>query len=109
MPGRSYSVCRANRLPARLRSWRDRYSASKPAASTAKPRPAATSCVSSSGKPKVSYRRKARSEEHTSELHSPTNLVCRLLLEKKKKGIKVKDVESLERGESGVRRGVLRR
>ena len=26
----------------------------------------------------------ARSEEHTSELQSPCNLVCRLLLEKKK-------------------------
>src|SRR2546426_7961781 len=31
----------------------------------------------------VAYRR--RSEEHTSELQSPCNLVCRLLLEKKKK------------------------
>src|SRR5256885_10588564 len=30
-------------------------------------------------------RRKLRSEEHTSELQSPCNLVCRLLLEKKKK------------------------
>src|SRR5256885_8789756 len=30
----------------------------------------------------------ARSEEHTSELQSPCNLVCRLLLEKKKKRIK---------------------
>src|SRR5215213_12017473 len=29
----------------------------------------------------------ARSEEHTSELQSLTNLVCRLLLEKKKKHI----------------------
>src|SRR2546426_12812970 len=29
----------------------------------------------------------ARSEEHTSELQSPCNLVCRLLLEKKKKKI----------------------
>src|SRR3989454_1219289 len=29
--------------------------------------------------------RMARSEEHTSELQSPCNLVCRLLLEKKKK------------------------
>src|SRR5256885_3917268 len=29
-------------------------------------------------------RRKRRSEEHTSELQSPCNLVCRLLLEKKK-------------------------
>src|SRR6267154_6673403 len=30
-------------------------------------------------------RRTARSEEHTSELQSPVHLVCRLLLEKKKK------------------------
>src|SRR5947208_17043637 len=30
-------------------------------------------------------RRKSRSEEHTSELQSPDHLVCRLLLEKKKK------------------------
>src|SRR2546427_10578393 len=29
-------------------------------------------------------RRRARSEEHTSELQSQSNLVCRLLLEKKK-------------------------
>src|SRR5256885_12075760 len=29
-------------------------------------------------------RRRGRSEEHTSELQSPCNLVCRLLLEKKK-------------------------
>src|SRR5256885_13151659 len=28
-----------------------------------------------------------RSEEHTSELQSPCNLVCRLLLEKKKHGV----------------------
>src|SRR2546426_2793075 len=33
-------------------------------------------------------RRHARSEEHTSELQSPCNLVCRLLLEKKKKHMK---------------------
>src|SRR5205807_4685593 len=30
-----------------------------------------------------------RSEEHTSELQSPCNLVCRLLLEKKKRGSRV--------------------
>src|SRR5688500_19073256 len=30
------------------------------------------------------WRSPARSEEHTSELQSPCNLVCRLLLEKKK-------------------------
>src|SRR5258708_38437721 len=31
--------------------------------------------------------RKLRSEEHTSELQSPDHLVCRLLLEKKKKSL----------------------
>src|SRR2546426_9281405 len=31
----------------------------------------------------------ARSEEHTSELQSPCNLVCRLLLEKKKKNTSI--------------------
>src|SRR3989454_3806084 len=34
--------------------------------------------------PRPSLRRSGRSEEHTSELQSPCNLVCRLLLEKKK-------------------------
>src|SRR5690348_17509790 len=34
--------------------------------------------------PRASTRR-SRSEEHTSELQSPVHLVCRLLLEKKKK------------------------
>src|SRR3989454_7156433 len=33
-----------------------------------------------------------RSEEHTSELQSPCNLVCRLLLEKKKKQSKTSHV-----------------
>src|ERR1022692_4991180 len=32
--------------------------------------------------------RRDRSEEHTSELQSPCNLVCRLLLEKKKQIVK---------------------
>src|SRR2546426_8819996 len=36
---------------------------------------------------KVVPARQDRSEEHTSELQSPCNLVCRLLLEKKKKNI----------------------
>src|SRR5688572_31473099 len=33
-----------------------------------------------------------RSEEHTSELQSQSNLVCRLLLEKKKKKIDIKQI-----------------
>src|SRR5256885_9594936 len=41
------------------------------------------------GVPKILIQRTAnkviRSEEHTSELQSPCNLVCRLLLEKKKR------------------------
>src|SRR2546427_4599978 len=40
-------------------------------------RPAAAACRE--------VRRVVRSEEHTSELQSQSNLVCRLLLEKKKK------------------------
>src|SRR2546426_4418012 len=35
--------------------------------------------------------RPGRSEEHTSELQSPCNLVCRLLLEKKKKRTRKKE------------------
>src|SRR2546426_6519329 len=35
-----------------------------------------------------------RSEEHTSELQSPCNLVCRLLLEKKKK---IKDEHTIDK------------
>src|SRR5256885_4805040 len=41
---------------------------------------------------------RTRSEEHTSELQSPCNLVCRLLLEKKKK----KHEGLLMRRESGL-------
>src|SRR5256885_11322234 len=54
---------------------------------TARARPSAE--VASSTVPKVSGRGSylGRSEEHTSELQSPCNLVCRLLLEKKKSAI----------------------
>src|SRR2546430_7262598 len=40
---------------------------------------------SGSGSPDRGRTRHARSEEHTSELQSQSNLVCRLLLEKKKR------------------------
>ena len=46
---------------------------------------------------------KDRSEEHTSELQSLTNLVCRLLLEKKKKKKKKKKEKEKEKEkENGV-------
>src|SRR5574341_2260460 len=49
----------------------------------------------------------ARSEEHTSELQSPTNLVCRLLLEKKKRRRERRGIErggkvTLKKGGLGV-------
>src|SRR2546421_3295083 len=43
-----------------------------------------------------SRRRRARSEEHTSELQSRSDLVCRLLLEKKKK--KIASVDNANKG-----------
>src|SRR5256885_4048390 len=42
------------------------------------------------------YHYRSRSEEHTSELQSPCNLVCRLLLEKKKIHIKVNKMISTD-------------
>src|SRR5688572_33236524 len=45
------------------------------------PAPARALC----GKRRGANRARGRSEEHTSELQSQSNLVCRLLLEKKKK------------------------
>src|SRR6266567_6268434 len=48
-----------------------------------RPSPRASPCApASAGRPRP---RSRRSEEHTSELQSQSNLVCRLLLEKKKK------------------------
>src|SRR5258708_21804951 len=41
--------------------------------------------VGEAGRGGSSQRGRRRSEEHTSELQSPDHLVCRLLLEKKKK------------------------
>src|SRR5205807_9584109 len=55
---------------------------SRPRAATSSPTP--QSCVRRT-RFRPSLRTRSRSEEHTSELQSPCNLVCRLLLEKKKK------------------------
>src|SRR5260370_2443242 len=44
-------------------------------------------------RPRIQYGREGRSEEHTSELQSHLNLVCRLLLEKKKKNTHRHDTE----------------
>src|SRR2546427_4276724 len=47
------------------------------------PRVAASSMMCHAARP-TPWSRRGRSEEHTSELQSQSNLVCRLLLEKKK-------------------------
>src|SRR6266566_9896653 len=49
------------------------------------PIPPAPGWRRSSGRCSAAISRRARSEEHTSELQSPCKLVCRLLLEKKNK------------------------
>src|SRR3972149_10296418 len=54
--------------------------------------------------PRPSPRYHPRSEEHTSELQSQSNLVCRLLLEKKKKQKKNKSTH--EARDTRERRGV---
>src|SRR5258708_31535336 len=51
--------------------------------------PAARPRVRRSGGPR-GRARLTRSEEHTSELQSPDHLVCRLLLEKKKRNRKIR-------------------
>src|SRR2546426_9042999 len=48
-----------------------------------------TQIVSDQRRGRLNVLHKSRSEEHTSELQSPCNLVCRLLLEKKKIKIRV--------------------
>src|SRR5438105_11974382 len=78
-------------------------SSSTPAATSAAERSGGSSGCSSaipaSGSPFSSHRIGARSEEHTSELQSRVDLVCRLLLEKKKKTIEhLYDIDHREVG-----------
>src|SRR5256885_9934434 len=71
-----------SRLPRSRRSRRRsgrRSTRSSPARASYRPSGGSTSRPRSRG-----TRTRPRSEEHTSELQSPCNLVCRLLLEKKK-------------------------
>src|SRR3989449_3379226 len=56
-----------------------------PRGASARSRDVAASPPGSGGDAGASVRRDGRSEEHTSELQSRLHLVCRLLLEKKKK------------------------
>src|SRR5690349_23632017 len=53
---------------------------------------------------RVSYLVKVRSEEHTSELQSRRDLVCRLLLEKKKKKEKEKTTKKTKKNKTDKKR-----
>src|SRR2546430_9341063 len=54
------------------------------------------------------HRLRHRSEEHTSELQSQSNLVCRLLLEKKKKQVSHShSIRRYSHNQSHVSRGLL--
>src|SRR5688572_31309636 len=78
-----------------FRSWRrPRHRHGARRATTAARRPAPADRASAAGQaawqPVAGRRASSRSEEHTSELQSQSNLVCRLLLEKKKRNDKQK-------------------
>src|SRR2546427_7542114 len=78
------SPLRAGRrsIPVRCSTCGNPCVASLPRNGTASRRSSCSSCSRRSSGARMSRR---RSEEHTSELQSQSNLVCRLLLEKKKK------------------------
>src|SRR2546430_4192596 len=46
--------------------------------------------------PKIARWSAVRSEEHTSELQSQSNLVCRLLLEKKKTNLRIPSASNIQ-------------
>src|SRR5688572_32502006 len=92
-PTQIYTLSLHDALPISPASARRHASAGGPAsaiaagsavAAAAAPARAATAAVTTA---RAAAQRRARSEEHTSELQSQSNLVCRLLLEKKKQAI----------------------
>src|SRR5205807_8988931 len=74
-PTEIYTLSLHDALPISLRGRAPSPRSRDPVAPTAQPPISPGFAVGATG----------RSEEHTSELQSPCNLVCRLLLEKKKK------------------------
>src|SRR2546426_3189123 len=81
-PTEIYTLSLHDALPISQREQQERQGREHPQGSDAErhPEPAAQRRLHA---PQPQQR--GRSEEHTSELQSPCNLVCRLLLEKKKK------------------------
>src|SRR5688572_32398889 len=86
---RSCSSTPATPAPSCARSPGPRSSCARSTSPAApRSRGAASSTWSTRSEPRSS-RPRSRSEEHTSELQSQSNLVCRLLLEKKKNNYKI--------------------
>src|SRR5256885_4849233 len=80
--------------------FRSSLSCQSPSSSTATRMPPSASSFAATAPPAPApithaSAKELRSEEHTSELQSPCNLVCRLLLEKKKKIARVDDRDTL--------------
>src|SRR3989454_5507560 len=73
------------RMPTAARATSGAATTAASAASTTSTRRLATAQRATHGHEHLGGLQTLRSEEHTSELQSPCNLVCRLLLEKKKK------------------------
>src|SRR5437762_11181640 len=80
-PPETYTLSRHDALPicGRRRRWQRRSPRSRQGARPRSLRESARRCETGS------LTRPPRSEEHTSELQSPMDLVCRILLEKKEK------------------------
>src|SRR6266850_6285936 len=78
----------AFRIRLRLRPWRGRGRRAGEVQPALGPlprrRPLRAAREGLRSRDRKAHQRPGRSEEHTSELQSPCNLVCRLLLEKKK-------------------------
>src|SRR2546426_1962927 len=70
--------------------------AARPASRAPTGSPPSVEAVAGRGRDQDRIAREPRSEEHTSELQSPCNLVCRLLLEKKKKQTLHHDMSKLD-------------
>src|SRR5438034_2113753 len=62
--------------------------------------PSPPGAAGAAGRP-TSVKESIRSEEHTSELQSHSDLVCRLLLEKKKEKYKAREVRSRTHANGG--------
>src|SRR5439155_25130648 len=83
-PPQTYPLSLHDALPISSRRWR--CPRSGPGSATCRRPPRPTRCSTRSSPTSNRARRaSSRSEEHTSELQSRGQLVCRLLLEKKKK------------------------